>query len=247
MGLDMYIYRKKYLGKGTLEGKITDRKGEVVETKEEGDYFFAEKEVAYFRKSNQIHNYIVSHFGDPDADYKNVDLGIEDIKELRDVCKEVAEKAKLNLGLLKCGTLGGDIRGDVWLLNPTKNAYDKITGFTRSYVMPVERIKDGEYFERGADGQTDPLHNEPVYYKKISDGQYETYIFGEEITNSEEIAELLPTIDGFFFGSTDYDQYYLDDVKRAIEIFDEIITNHEADLARGVDPYDITYVYSVSY
>ena len=39
MGLDMYIYRKKYLGKGTLEGKITDRKGEVVETKEEGDYF----------------------------------------------------------------------------------------------------------------------------------------------------------------------------------------------------------------
>ena len=86
MGLDMYIYRKKYLGKGTLEGKITDRYGEVGDTKEEGDYFFAEKEVAYFRKANQIHNYIVSHFGDPDADYKNVDLGIDDIKEVRDVC-----------------------------------------------------------------------------------------------------------------------------------------------------------------
>ena len=41
---------------------------------------------------------------------------------------------------------------------------------------------------------------------------------GIVITNPKEVAELLPTQEGFFFGSTDYDGQYLEDVKRTIEI-----------------------------
>jgi hypothetical protein len=41
---------------------------------------------------------------------------------------------------------------------------------------------------------------------------------GEYIENAEEIAQILPTTDGFFFGSTDYDQWYLEDIKSTIEI-----------------------------
>lgn len=36
-------------------------------------------------------------------------------------------------------------------------------------------------------------------------------------------AELLPTASGFFFGGTDYDSYYYDDVKDTIEILDNAI------------------------
>jgi hypothetical protein len=39
---------------------------------------------------------------------------------------------------------------------------------------------------------------------------------GKVITNIEEIAELLPAEDGYFFGSTDYDSGYLQDVTNTI-------------------------------
>ena len=34
---------------------------------------------------------------------------------------------------------------------------------------------------------------------------------------------LLPTQGGFFFGSTDYDEYYIEDLKRTIEIIDNVL------------------------
>ena len=36
--------------------------------------------------------------------------------------------------------------------------------------------------------------------------------------------DLLPTTNGFFFGSTDYDQYYLDDLKNTIKICDDAMS-----------------------
>lgn len=52
-----------------------------------------------------------------------------------------------------------------------------------------------------------------------ADGEWEpNYEWGEIITNAEEIAELLPTAGGFFFGGTDYDGGYMDDVRSTFEI-----------------------------
>lgn len=39
--------------------------------------------------------------------------------------------------------------------------------------------------------------------------------------------ELLPTTSGFFFGSTDYDQYYYQDIKETYEGLDKIIKEEE--------------------
>lgn len=49
------------------------------------------------------------------------------------------------------------------------------------------------------------------------------YIDGKVIQNAEEISKLLPTEDGFFFGCTDYDEYYLQEVKDTIEILEKIL------------------------
>ena len=44
------------------------------------------------------------------------------------------------------------------------------------------------------------------------------YIDGFVIDNQELCKELLPTQSGFFFGNTDYNQFYLQDIKLTLEI-----------------------------
>lgn len=66
--------------------------------------------------------------------------------------------------------------------------------------------------------------------KTFKDGQWESILEdGEIIQNPEEIAKILPTQEGFFFGSTDYDKYYLYYVKDTIDII-ETILKEEKDL-----------------
>lgn len=49
------------------------------------------------------------------------------------------------------------------------------------------------------------------------------------ISNPEEAEARLPTQSGFFFGGTDYDQYYIDDIKQTVEILKPIVDREEDD------------------
>jgi hypothetical protein len=46
---------------------------------------------------------------------------------------------------------------------------------------------------------------------------------GEKNVNPELAAELLPTASGFFFGGTDYDEYYIEDLKETKRILEEAL------------------------
>ena len=46
---------------------------------------------------------------------------------------------------------------------------------------------------------------------------------GKVITNPEVCAEALPTQSGFFFGSTDYDEYYIEDLSKTVQMLTEVI------------------------
>ena len=46
---------------------------------------------------------------------------------------------------------------------------------------------------------------------------------GEYIEDPSVAQELLPTQSGFFFGSTNYDQYYIQDVKDTIECLEKLL------------------------
>lgn len=52
--------------------------------------------------------------------------------------------------------------------------------------------------------------------KKVQDGsiEYETKVFKEK--DLEIAKQLLPTQEGFFFGSTRYDEYYFEDIKKTL-------------------------------
>ena len=55
------------------------------------------------------------------------------------------------------------------------------------------------------------------------------------IANPKKGKTLLPTASGFFFGSTDYDQYYLDDIQLTVDRLNKVLTDPA--LNNGVDFY----------
>jgi len=56
-------------------------------------------------------------------------------------------------------------------------------------------------------------------------------------------SEILPTQDGFFFGSYDYDEWYMDDMKNTITMIDEILK----DVPLDANPWDYSFYYQASW
>lgn len=52
---------------------------------------------------------------------------------------------------------------------------------------------------------------------------------GEYIENPDVAAELLPTQEGFFFGSTEYDQWYMKDIEKTIDILTKVLETVDFD------------------
>lgn len=70
------------------------------------------------------------------------------------------------------------------------------------------------------------LHNGSTYK---NGREYKEYIDGLVVEDSTTAERLLPTTSGFFFGGTDYDEWYIKDLKETIEIIDRVLetTNFE--------------------
>jgi hypothetical protein len=68
----------------------------------------------------------------------------------------------------------------------------------------------------------------------VSKGELEELrnICTEVLNDHSKAEELLPSASGFFFGNTDYDEWYYNDVEHTIEILDKIIgeTNPNQDI-----------------
>lgn len=60
--------------------------------------------------------------------------------------------------------------------------------------------------------------------KVYEDGEIiEKMVDYEYIDNKDDIEELLPTTDGFFFGSTDYDEWYMNDINYTIKLLTQLL------------------------
>ena len=51
----------------------------------------------------------------------------------------------------------------------------------------------------------------------------------ENLTDTDTAETNLPTVGGFFFGDTDYNEYYYDQVESTIEIIEEAVKDTDAD------------------
>jgi hypothetical protein len=63
------------------------------------------------------------------------------------------------------------------------------------------------------------------------DGTWEEIFVDGHVLSEPSVAhELLPTQAGFFFGSTGYDEWYLDDIKQTIEIMNKALASTEGEI-----------------
>lgn len=69
------------------------------------------------------------------------------------------------------------------------------------------------------------VHNGWSYTKE--EGKVDQWIDGKIIKDSSVAEELLPTTSGFFFGGTGYNEWYLEDIKRTIQIIENATSNLE--------------------
>lgn len=81
-------------------------------------------------------------------------------------------------------------------------------------VLEDGKIKNGEQL---VDGKFVPIFEE-----------------GKTIVNAEEIEALLPTQEGFFFGGTNYDEWYMQDIENTIEMLEKTIKDEEKLNAEGI-------------
>lgn len=175
MGLDMYLYKRRYVknwehNKGVNEWTITVKhNGKLL--KDPMPIAYIEYDAGYWRKANQIHKWFIDNCAGGDGDRTEMYVSHSQLKELRDLCKQ---------------------------------------------VLAVAKTKEGKV----VNGQ---------HYDKETDSWVNNYEDGITITNPEEVAELLPTEDGFFFGSTEYDQWYLQDIKDTIEILDKCLVDEDCE------------------
>ena len=96
------------------------------------------------------------------------------------------------------------------------NYHNEVTKVDLEYLLSVckkvldscelvnGKITNGYSFNK--DGTKNPI---------LEDGQY--------VKDSSIAERLLPSTCGFFFGSTDYDQYYVDDIKHTIDIITKVL------------------------
>lgn len=78
-------------------------------------------------------------------------------------------------------------------------------------VITVHKVKNGERLN-SATGEWEPMYED-----------------GEVIENPELAEELLPTQHGFFFGNTDYDQWYIENLKSTIKQIDRVLETTDFD------------------
>lgn len=72
-------------------------------------------------------------------------------------------------------------------------------------------------------------------------------LIDDEIDKPEICEKLLPTEDGFFFGSTKYDDYYMENIDKTIEQLERVIEEHEKLLEMVECRWDISYYYEAWY
>lgn len=101
----------------------------------------------------------------------------------------------------------------------------------REYYVPREKLQDLLDICKEIVRIAQVKKGKIVNGKTMKDGEWVDILEdGEYIENASDVAELLPTASGFFFGSTEYDQWYLQDVKETVEILTECLDDEDGDI-----------------
>lgn len=109
---------------------------------------------------------------------------------------------------------GEDNCQDVWV---TREQLETLLE-TVDKVLKASKLVKGK-IENGYSYEKDPATGKLVKKPNLVDGEY--------IEDPTVAKKLLPTAEGFFFGSTDYDQWYVEDLKYTKKVLTEALMADE--------------------
>lgn len=235
MGLDMSLYREVQM-KGKMN--LTDKKLDEVLGGEEMRPS-VKHEVCYWRKFNALHKYFNEHFNEQDNDNcVDMYMGIEDIRELLNKLEVLRSKVKLVDGwTMNGGTADRAKKGtEIKLYDGGRK---KVEDLAVGDVIEVstEHCPSGRAVIRYTVADKD---DEVMY-------SYNYQKRGKVVDNYKLCEDELPTEGGFFFGGTDYDEYYVEQLNSTIEQLEKVINEHEKLINAGVEGFGIDYYYRAWY
>lgn len=195
MGLDMYLYAEKRIDQydfiddpnGGMERRDNlefDKANELVKgmpTAEYGDITIT-KSVAYWRKANAVHGWIIRNCADGVDECQRIDMDRDDLIALREAC-----------------LIGLKDRD-----NATPNSREDF------------RYIDGSKID-GAEAVTSIIRE----IKRESQRKNKNIV----VSASDPI----PPVSGFFFGSTDKDEYYYHQLAETVETINSILASDPND------------------
>jgi hypothetical protein len=160
--------------------------------------------------------------------------GKEHLPAAHKLCADVGLPPDGNLGSVEISMHAGYWRKanaiHAWFV---KHCQDGVDECQRSYVT-IEKLKELRDACNTVLGLSDldapvPTETGRVWHKpKGSDEVVTEPIISDvaHVIDEKVAAELLPTQGGFFFGGTDYTEYYLQDLKHTIRIVDACLAAH---------------------
>jgi len=173
MGLDMYLHRKENVyGEPAIEIKKANKLPLRSEKHPQFEWVQLKTECAYWRKANAIHKWFIDNCGGGDEDKREMEVSLEQLKELVEVCKKV---------ILSINLVDG-------------------------------KVSNGYTIRKNKDGKMERLYN---------------FVDGQVVEDATICKKLLPTCSGFFFGSTDYDEYYVEYLTDTIAQLEGVIKDAE--------------------
>jgi hypothetical protein len=113
-----------------------------------------------------------------------------------------------------------------WFVKNVQDSKDDCGEYSVSHEQMKELLTICKKIKKGCPLKDGVITNGYVYENGI---KMPIVGEGKEMTNIELAESLLPVRSGFFFGSTDYDQYYMQDIEDTIEILTECLKDKDAD------------------
>lgn len=142
MGLDMYLSVRKYISRfdysedyndrsenQTFSNLVTVLNADNIVDKEDSTGMTVEVPVAYWRKANQIHSWIVDNLADGVDECQSIYVSEKAAEELLGVCKEVLADYSKAPELLppSSGFFFGSLEYDEWYFNQIKYTIKVLT------------------------------------------------------------------------------------------------------------------------
>ena len=109
-----------------------------------------------------------------------------------------------------------------------ENVQDGVDECQTSYV-DTEKLKELLEICKKVKASLENSPKRTIQVKNGWDGEKDTFIDVEIFEDIGVAEELLPTQGGFFFGSTEYDEGYLQDINDTINIIEEALLTEDAD------------------